>query len=155
MIALSLERIMRLHLFTKAVCAAVLLLTAAAAVGDDQPANTSPSLPERLERALKADDKPFALVIQIAIRPGVEAKFEAAAAKAAKASLGDEGCLAYAFNRNLEKPGHYVLVERWSGLAALRKHLAQPHTKQILAAMEELAAGPRTVEIFAPVSGQR
>jgi quinol monooxygenase YgiN len=145
---------MKLLLYAKAACAAVLLLAVATAVGDDQPANTAPSLPERLERALKADDKPFALVIQIAIKPGSEAKFEAAAAKAAKASQGDEGCLVYQFNRNLEKPGRYVLVERWTSLTALRKHLEQPHTKQILAAMEEYATGPRTVEIFAPVSGQ-
>jgi quinol monooxygenase YgiN len=139
----------------KAACAAVALLAVAAAVGDDQPTNASPSLPERLERGLKADDKPFALVIQIAIKPGAEAKFEAAAAKAAKASQGDEGCLAYEFNRDLEKPGHYVLVERWTGLTAIRKHLEKPHTKQILAAMEELAAGPRTVEIFVPVGDKR
>jgi quinol monooxygenase YgiN len=146
-----LEKIMRLFSFTKAASAAVVLLIAAAASGDDQPANAPPSLPERLERGLKADDKPFALVIQIAIKPGAEAKFEAAAAKAAKASLGDEGCLTYQFNRDLERPGRYVLIERWTGLAALRKHLEKPHTKQILAAMQELAAGPRTVEIFAPI----
>jgi quinol monooxygenase YgiN len=146
---------MKRVLSMKAACTAVLLLTAVAALGDGQPTSPPPSLLERLERGLKADDKPFALAIQIAINPGSEAKFEAAAAKAAKASLGDEGCLAYEFNRDLEKPGRYVLVERWTGLAALRKHLEKSHTKQILAAMEELAAGPRTVEIFAPIGGKQ
>jgi quinol monooxygenase YgiN len=149
-----LEKIMKPFLPTKAAFFAAVLLAAAAAIGDDRPANTPPTLPERLERALKADDKPFALVIQIAIKPGAEAKFEAAAAKAAKASLRDEGCLAYEFSRDLEKPGRYVLVERWTGLAALRKHLEMPHTKAILAVFGELGTGQRTVEIFAPVGSK-
>ena len=102
---------------------AVLMLAAPSAVGGDRPPAAPPSLVERLERTLKAEDKPFALVTQIYIRLGTEAKFEAAAAKAAKASLAEEGCLAYEFHRDLEKPGHYTLIERWTGLAPLRNHL--------------------------------
>jgi hypothetical protein len=56
-----------------------------------------PTLVERLERALQSDDKPFALVTQIYTNRGEEAKFEAAAAKAAKTSLAEEGCLTYLF----------------------------------------------------------
>ena len=133
---------------------AVLLLAAVNAVGDDQPAKAPPSLTERLERTLKSEDKPFALVIQIYIKPEAEAKFEAAAAKAAKASQADEGCLTYVFHRDLEKPGHYVLIERWTGLASLKKHLEKEHTKQILAVFGELGSAPRTIEIFAPVDGK-
>jgi quinol monooxygenase YgiN len=145
---------MKTYALTKAVCVAVISLAAARAVADQQQANTPPSLPERLEQKLKGDDKPFMLVIQIAVKPGAEEKFEAAAAKAAKASAGDEGCLTYEFSRNLEQPGHYVLVERWTGLAALRKHLDKPHTKQILAVFGELTTDPRKVEIFAPIGGK-
>ena len=124
------------------VCVAVVLLAARTAVGVDRPAKGSPSLVERLERTLKGEDKPFALVIQIYIRPESDAKFEAAAAKAARASLADEGCLAYQFHRDLEKPGHYNLIERWTGLAALRKHLEKGHTKQIQAIFGELSSSP-------------
>jgi quinol monooxygenase YgiN len=137
-----------------AVCVAVVLLAAATTLTADRPTKGPPSLIERLERTLKGEDKPFALVIQIYLRPGSEGKFEAAAAKAAKASAADEGCLAYDFERDLEKPGHYVLIERWTGLAALRKHLEKAHTKQIQAIFAGLGTGPRTVEIFAPVPGK-
>jgi quinol monooxygenase YgiN len=136
------------------VCVAVVLLAAATAFTGDRPTNARPSLIERLERTLTGEDKPFALVIQIYIRPDSDAKFEAAATKAAKASLADEGCLAYEFHRDLEKQGHYVLIERWTGRAALRKHLEKGHTKQIQAIFGELSTKPRAAEIFAPIGGK-
>jgi quinol monooxygenase YgiN len=138
----------------KAVCIAAVLLTALGTVAANRPAKTPPSLLERLERTLKGDDKPFAIVIQIYIKPGAAAKFEAAAAKAAKASRADEGCLAYDFHRDLEKPSHYTLIERWTGIASLRKHLEQAHTKQIQAVFAELSTTPREASIFAPVIGK-
>ena len=99
--------------------------------------------------------KPFAIVIQIHVRPAAAAKFEAAAAKAAKASRADEGCLGYDFSRDLEKPGDYTLIERWTGLAALRKHLGKEHTKRIIAAFAEFSSAPSTVHIFAPIDGKQ
>jgi quinol monooxygenase YgiN len=113
-----------------------------------------PTLVERLEKTLKSDDKPFALVIQIYIKVGTEAKFEAAAAKAAKATLAEKGCLAYEFHRDLEKPGHYTLIERWTGLSPLRKHLEKEHTKQLQAVFAEVSTTPRTADIYAPVDGK-
>jgi len=145
---------MKTSTLLKAVSIMAVLLAALTTVGDDRSAKNPPSLIERLERALKGNEKPFALVIQIYIKPAAAAKFEAAAAKAAKASRGDEGCLAYDFHRDLEKPGHYTLIERWSGLDALKKHLAKEHTKQILAVFAELGTTPRTADIFAPVDGK-
>ncbi len=138
----------------KTACVAVVLLAALTAVGDDRPAKCPPSLVERLERTLKGDDKPFALVTQIYVRPEADAKFEADAAKAARASLAEDGCLAYEFHRDLEKPGHYVLIERWTGLAPLRRHLERGHTKQIQAVFGKLSTTPRTTEIFAPIGGK-
>ena len=135
-------------------CVAVVVLVAWTAFGGDHPAKDSPSLVERLERTLKGEEKPFTLVIQIYIRPDSDTKFEAAAAKAATASLADEGCLAYEFHRDLEKPGHYTLIERWTGLTALRKHLKKGHTKEIQSIFGELSTKPTTAEIFAPVMKQ-
>ena len=136
------------------LCIAVFFLASQVAVCDDPPAQTPPPLAERLAQALKGEDRPFALVIQIHIRPGSEAEFEDAAVKAAKASRADEGCLGYDFHRDLEKPGHYTLIERWTGLTAIRKHLEKSHTKQILAVFAALSTPPRTVEILAPLGGK-
>jgi quinol monooxygenase YgiN len=119
------------------------------------PVTAPPTLVERLERTPQSDDKPLALVTQIYINRGEEAKFEAAAGKAAKASLAEEGCLAYGFHRDLEKPDHYTLIERWTGLAPLRKHLQKAHTKEIQAVFAEVSTTPRTTDIFAPVDGTK
>jgi quinol monooxygenase YgiN len=136
------------------VCATIVLLAALTTIGADRPAKSPPSLPDRLERMLKGSDKPFALVIQIYIKPEGAAKFEAAAAKAAKLSRADEGCLGYEFNRDLEKPGHYTLIERWKGLGSLKKHLTKEHTKKILAIFTELGTTPRTADILAPIDAK-
>jgi quinol monooxygenase YgiN len=135
----------------KIVCVTIVLLAALITIGDDRPAKSAPSLPDRLARALKSNDKPFSLIIQIYIKPDGAAKFEAAAAKAAKASRADEGCLGYDFHRDLEKPGHYTLVERWKGITSLKKHLDKDHTKKILAVFAELAATPPKAEILTPL----
>jgi quinol monooxygenase YgiN len=132
-----------------------LFLAALLGVDADPRVPGPPSLVERLERTLQGDDQPFALVTQIYINRGDEAKFEPAAAKAAKASLAEEGCLAYEFHRDLEKADHYTLIERWTGLAPLRKHLQKEHTKQIQAVFAEVSTTPRTTDIYAPVDGKK
>jgi quinol monooxygenase YgiN len=137
-----------IHL-TPALILAILVIPALAVAPKGQP-----TLVERLEKALKADDKPFTLVIQIHVMPGTEAKVEAAAAKTAKATLTEKGCLAYDFNRDLEKPGHYTLIERWAGLAPLRKHLEKDYTKELQAVFAEVSTIPRTADILAPVDGK-
>jgi quinol monooxygenase YgiN len=139
---------------TKIACVTIVLLAALTTIGDDRPAKSAPTLPERLAQALKSNDKPFSLIIQIYIKPEGAAKFEAAATKAAKLSRADEGCVGYDFHRDLEKPGHYTLVERWKGLDSLKKHLEQKHTKQIMAIFAELGNGPRTADILAPIDGK-
>jgi quinol monooxygenase YgiN len=130
------------------------LIVLAAPAADPPVKRGPPTLVERLERDLKGDERPFTLVTQIYIRSGTEAEFEADAVKAAKASMAEKGCLAYEFHRDLEKPGHYTLIERWTGLAPLREHLTKEHTKRIQAVFDELSTTPRTTDIAVPVGGK-
>lgn len=132
-----------------------LLLIVPTALAADPPIKKGPpSLLERVERDLKGEEKPFTLITQIYIRHGTEAEFEADAAKAAKASSADQGCLAYEFHRDTEKVGHYTLIERWSGPAALKAHLGKQHTKLIQDVFDELSTTPRATEIYIPVGGK-
>jgi quinol monooxygenase YgiN len=135
----------------------VLLLAALPVFGDDGPVKGPPgppSLVERFEQTLKSEDMPITIVTQIYVKSGVESEFEAAAVRVAKASEAEEGCVAYEFHRDLEKPTRYTLIERWTGLAPLRKHLEMAHTKQIQAVFAEMSTTPRTTEIFTRVDGQ-
>jgi quinol monooxygenase YgiN len=135
----------------------ILLLVALAAPAADEPAPVKkgpPTLMERVEKDLKGDEKPFTLIVQIYIRPGMEGDFETQAAKAAKASGADKGCLGYEFHRDLEKVGHYTLIERWSGPAALREHLGKEHTKQLLGTLDEVSSSPPTAVVAVQVGGK-
>jgi|GEM_PF-5163057 len=132
-----------------------LLLLAPVVLAAEPPIKKGPpTLLERVERDLKGEEKPFTLITHIYIRPGTEAEFETDAAKAAKASSADQGCLTYEFHRDAEKKGHYTLIERWSGPAALKAHLGKQHTKLIQDVFDELSTTPRTTEIFIPVGGK-
>jgi quinol monooxygenase YgiN len=134
---------------TPVLILAILVIPALAA-----PPKGPLTLIERLEKTLKGDNSPFTLVIQIHVKAGTEATFEAAAAKTAKATVAEKGCQGYDFHRHLEKPGHYILIERWAGLAALREHLKMEYTKNILALLAEVSATPPGADIYAPVDGK-
>ncbi len=140
---------MTVKYLTPVLILAILVIPALAA-----PPKGAPTLIERLEKALKGDNSPFTLVIQIHANAGTEATFEAAAAKTAKATLAEKGCQGYDFHRDLDKPGHYILIERWAGLAALREHLEKEYTKDILAVLAEVSTTPPAAGIFVPVDGK-
>jgi quinol monooxygenase YgiN len=112
------------------------------------------TLVNRLGKSLKQEDRPFALVIQIYVLEGSETRFEAAAAKTAKVTQAEKGCLAYDFYRDLEKPCHYTLIERWEGLEPLHKHLESEHIKQFQALLAEIGTTPRTADLYAPIDGK-
>jgi quinol monooxygenase YgiN len=112
-----------------------------------------PGLVDRLGKPLKGEDRPFAMVIQIYVVEGSETRFEAGAAKTAKATQAEPGCLAYDFYRDLEKPCHYTLFERWEGLEPLRKHLASEHIKEFQTLLAEIGTTPRTADLYAPIDG--
>jgi quinol monooxygenase YgiN len=131
----------------------ILILAAMSASGEDRSAKGPPSLVERLDKVLGRQDSPFAIIIQIYIRPESARHFEKVAADVARASRTDKGCQGYEFHRDLEKPGHYTLVEYWTTVTALMNHLEQAHTKQLQALFAEIATTPRTAEIYVSLSG--
>jgi quinol monooxygenase YgiN len=113
-----------------------------------------PTLVERLAKPLKDEERPFALVVQIYVLEGSETRFETVAARTAKLTQAEKGCLAYDFYRDLEKPCHYTLVERWEGLEPLRKHLASEHIREFQVLLAEIGTTPRTADLYALVDGK-
>ena len=43
----------------------------------------------------------------------------------------DAGCEAYELFRSVERPEHFVLIERWTTAADLEAHIAAPHMEAI------------------------
>jgi heme-degrading monooxygenase HmoA len=55
-------------------------------------------------------------IAQIDVKPGTEAEFEGAVAKAAPLFRNAKGCLAMELQRSIEKPSRYRLFVRWETL---------------------------------------
>lgn len=98
------------------------------------------------------EDRAFALLVQIHLKPGVEQKFKEAALKAGQATLKEAGCSAYDFHNDADKPDTIVLFEKWANVSALEAHLNQPHTKALIQLLEQVVAEPISLRILVPVS---
>jgi quinol monooxygenase YgiN len=81
-------------------------------------------------------------------RPDKRAEIAAALTKAAAASRDEEGCLSYAFARDLEDEDRYLSVETWRDQAALDAHFGTPHLVELLGRADELLAGPPVIETY-------
>lgn len=55
-------------------------------------------------------------IAQFAIKPGLEAEFEAAVAKAGPLFKGSKGCKSLELRRSIESPNRYVLFVGWETL---------------------------------------
>lgn len=59
----------------------------------------------------------------------------------ASASREEEGCLGYRFYADTEQENHYVFVEEWKDLDALKAHFQTPHIAEFMAAVPGVLAG--------------
>jgi quinol monooxygenase YgiN len=104
----------------------------------------------QVKAAVKDPAKPFTLIVRLRIKEGVAAKFEAAFAKARKATRQEKGNAAYDLNRDAKTPTQYLVYERWQSVAALETHLKSPHITTLLAELGDLLAAPPEASIFLP-----
>lgn len=67
------------------------------------------------------------MIVTQRVKPGMEQAFEALARQVAENTLAnDEGCLRYEWYRG-EAPQTYILIERWTEMAAAHTHLKSAH----------------------------
>src|SRR5436305_14232228 len=102
---------------------------------------------------LKHPDKPFTLAIRVRAKEGAAGRLEAAFARAIRATRKEKGNFAYDLNRDTQDPSRYLLYERWKSLADLEAHLKTPHTKALLAELQEVAAGAPELHVLLPAGG--
>ncbi len=72
-----------------------------------------------------------------------------AAAAMARATRSDDGCESYGFYADLTQPDVLLSVEVWRDREALDAHLSHAHTREFLAAVPDLVAGPPSMQFFA------
>ena len=63
-------------------------------------------------------------------------------------SRGEPGCIAHAVHIDSENPLRLVFFEQWADRDALLKHFAVPASREFARALQALAAGPTTLELF-------
>jgi len=102
----------------------------------------------QVRAALKDLNRPFTMTVRVEIKEGMEAKFESAFAKAIVGTRKEKGNITYDLNREVKRPSHYLVYERWRSFAALESHLKAAHITTLLAEIGDLLAGPPEVQVL-------
>jgi quinol monooxygenase YgiN len=127
---------------------ALLALPLLALAADKEP---NP-LVAKVKAELKDPTKPFTLTVQLQAKEGMQAKLEAAFAKAVKETRKEKGCLSYDLNRDAKEPTRYLVYERWKSLADLEAHLNSPHITALLGELKELLVAPPEGKVSVPAA---
>lgn len=80
------------------------------------------------------------VVAQIAAKPGQEAPLETALRDLLGPTRAEPGCHRYDLHRDQDAPGRFVMLEEWSGIAALEAHRTTAHIQAFRARLGELVA---------------
>jgi quinol monooxygenase YgiN len=100
---------------------------------------------------LKDPSKPYTWIVRLKVKDGMQAKLEAAFAKAAKEAHKEGGCLAYDVNRDVKDPMRYLIYERWKSVADMEAHLKSPYITTLENELSELLAASPQRELLVPV----
>jgi quinol monooxygenase YgiN len=103
-----------------------------------------------VKATIKDPSKPFTMLVRVQVKEDAGAKFEAAFARATRATRKEKGNRAYDLNRDLKMPTRYVVYERWQNLKALQEHLQSEHIKTLLSEIGDLLAAPPEVSVMTP-----
>ena len=63
-------------------------------------------------------------------------------------SRKEPGCISHAVHVDCENPLRLVFIEQWADRAALLAHFAVPASRNFVRALQTLASGDTTIEIY-------
>src|SRR2546423_14014823 len=63
-------------------------------------------------------------------------------------SRKEPGCISHAVHVDCENPLRLVFIEQWADRAALLAHFAVPASRNFVRALQPLASGDTTIEIY-------
>jgi quinol monooxygenase YgiN len=63
-------------------------------------------------------------------------------------SRSEPGCISHAVHIDCENPLRLVFIEQWADRTALLTHFAVPASRDFVRALQPLAAGSTTIEIY-------
>ncbi|WP_338765509.1 putative quinol monooxygenase [Massilia sp. METH4] len=83
--------------------------------------------------------QPLTVVATITAHPGEEAAVRAALEQVVPPSRAEAGCLRYELHVDNAEPAKFVMLEEWTGEAALKEHEATAHFLALVAAIGKAA----------------
>ena len=83
--------------------------------------------------------QPLIVIATIIAQPGHEAAVRAALEQVVPPSRAEAGCSRYELHVDNTAPGKFVMLEEWSGEAALKEHEATPHFQALAKAVNSVA----------------
>ncbi|WP_051470889.1 putative quinol monooxygenase [Patulibacter minatonensis] len=97
------------------------------------------------------------VVAHIHAREGKEAETEAALSELVAATHGEEGCLFYSLQKNVDDPQEFTTIEKWASPEALGGHFETDHLKAVLARAEELLDQAPDIRTYGaiPIGGDK
>ncbi len=114
-----------------------------AAIGIAAMAGTAPAAAQ-IQVAPTHPNGEVALVVDLEVRPGMAAAFEAAFALSVRCSRLEPGNIVFAIHRVVGAENRYVLYEVWRSTVALESHFARPYTRALFATFDTALARPVT-----------
>lgn len=83
--------------------------------------------------------QPLIVIATIIAQPGKEDAVRSALEQVVPPSRAEAGCSRYELHVDNTAPGKFVMLEEWSGQAALTEHEATPHFQALAAAVNGVA----------------
>ena len=112
-----------------------------------------PAITVPIRAALKDPSKPFGMLVQIEVKEGAQARWEAAYQKAAAQTRQEEGMLDYILYRSALDARRYILYERWRSLSDLEAHVQTPYIIELQDEVKAVASDLVEVRVLLPVEG--
>jgi quinol monooxygenase YgiN len=104
----------------------------------------------QVKAAVKDPAKPFTLLFRLQVKEGTRETFEAAFAKASKATHIETGVLTYELNRDAEDATSYISYERWKSLADLEAHVRTPYITRLFGELDEMLVRAPELQVLMP-----
>jgi quinol monooxygenase YgiN len=101
----------------------------------------------RPERTIRVAD-PISVVAVALARPDAIATVEAAIRRCIPETRKEEGCLLYTAHQDLDQPGRFVFIERWTGRDALDLHTKTPHFLALAETVVPLLTEPLSISVL-------
>jgi quinol monooxygenase YgiN len=111
-------------------------------------AQAPPKNPLLAKLEAKKISGPFTLLVSFRVKAGQEKALMELAKPCVEATRKEKGCIAYDLQQDLDDPTKFILYERWKSPTALEEHMAEEHTKKLLASWGALMDGPASVRLF-------